>query len=143
MHKCKQCGLILNSAAWLDIHETEEHSPFFNGQFQCLVAGCPKRFKNATKRYFHLTEGHLFPKEFRFPTRPPKHVAIRKAQPQQVKKDKKTILCRYIKTAEGSCPHGDNCWFQHDRAALVPDQISFGRHAGKIRSRVDAMDISE
>ena len=146
---CRECGLRLSSAAWLDIHEREEHSPFFDGKFVCLVPGCTKSFKNDKKRYYHLTKGHQFPAEFRFLKRPPPSSKNRR-QPR-VKAapiDKKRILCRYIKGGE-LCPHGQQCWFAHDKADIIPDQISFGRRRPQPIVRdddngaVEEMDVGE
>jgi hypothetical protein len=135
-----------------------QHSPFFNGKFACLV--CDKEYKNETKRYFHLVERHGFPKEWnskslRVPDRirPKKGAYGSQENKAKLELDKKHKMCRYVKAGE-ACPHGEECWFAHSKAELVPKQVSFGRrrpgvlkHDSKIDSKNDskndAMDVSE
>ena len=143
--RCHECGLILGSMYLRSIHEAEEHSPFFDGKYQCLVQGCEhKKFKSETKRYWHMIGAHAFPKEFAFPKRPPGRKAHSNSNAQKKKQDKKSILCRYVKNNE-PCPHGDECFFAHDKADTVPKEISFGRKRRPVHEVFDAhpMDFGE
>jgi hypothetical protein len=53
-------------------------------------------------------------------------------------------MCRYIKS-DGVCPRGEECWFAHSKADLVPERVSFGRHKNPpvIMTHDSIMDISE
>jgi hypothetical protein len=139
----EQCGMRFTSQRWLDVHENETHSPFWNGRFACLV--CDKDFKSDSKRYFHLVAAHAFPEEWSSKSlhRPPR---VRPRNGQENEKqtvDKKSVLCRYFKSGE-ACPRGADCWYAHSKADTVPDTLSFGhrKKPSQIKSS-SAMDISE
>lgn len=141
------CGMHFTSRRWLDVHENEVHSPFWNRRFACLV--CDRDFKNESKRYFHLVEAHAFPRDWSSNSlRHHPRMRPKKGQENRDKKtpavNKKSILCRYVKSGE-ACPKGEDCWFAHSKAELVPDNVSFGRRRPPAapHGSASSMDISE
>ncbi len=137
------CGMRFTSQRWLDVHENETHSPFWNKRFACLV--CDKDFKSDSKRYFHLVAVHAFPQDWSSKSlhRPPRMRPRKGQENEKQKVDKKSSLCRYVKAGE-ACPRGAECWFAHSKAEMVPETVSFGhRKRPQIAKPSSAMDISE
>ncbi|KAM4636142.1 zinc finger protein 511 [Discoglossus pictus] len=82
---CSSCKRSFPSVRLLDIHLLEWHDSLFQimaekaNMYQCLVEGCPKKFKTGLDRKDHLIKIHLYPPDFRF-DKPKKN----KSKPKQM-----------------------------------------------------------
>uniref|UniRef100_A0A8D0W2Z5 Zinc finger protein 511 n=1 Tax=Sus scrofa TaxID=9823 RepID=A0A8D0W2Z5_PIG len=69
---CSFCKRAFPSGHLLDTHILEWHDSLFQilaerqDMYQCLVEGCPERFRTSRDRKEHLVTGHLYPADFRF-----------------------------------------------------------------------------
>ncbi|XP_069867484.1 zinc finger protein 511 isoform X1 [Dipodomys merriami] len=69
---CSRCRRALPSAHLLEAHLLEWHDPLFQilaqrrAMYQCLVEGCPEKFKTSQDRKDHMVRLHLYPADFRF-----------------------------------------------------------------------------
>ncbi|KAI8319204.1 hypothetical protein GQ54DRAFT_299507 [Martensiomyces pterosporus] len=70
-NKCSECGAILPSAHWLDLHIQELHDMFFRARvdrgdkaFQCFLPSCTKVFATPRKRKMHMVDKHHFARSF-------------------------------------------------------------------------------
>ncbi|XP_051680321.1 zinc finger protein 511 isoform X2 [Oryctolagus cuniculus] len=69
---CAFCQRAFPSGHLLDAHVLEWHDSLFQvlserqDMYQCLVEGCPERFKTSEARKDHLVRVHLYPADFRF-----------------------------------------------------------------------------
>eukprot|EP00640_Fibrocapsa_japonica_P003683 CAMPEP_0113947856 /NCGR_PEP_ID=MMETSP1339-20121228/67068_1 /TAXON_ID=94617 /ORGANISM="Fibrocapsa japonica" /LENGTH=304 /DNA_ID=CAMNT_0000954633 /DNA_START=109 /DNA_END=1023 /DNA_ORIENTATION=+ /assembly_acc=CAM_ASM_000762 len=71
VHVCAACHHVLPSARLLDLHLSERHSPFLLAQaqkgipvYECLVDGCPRKFKHQRARHLHLVDFHKYPRSY-------------------------------------------------------------------------------
>ncbi|XP_068922668.1 zinc finger protein 511 [Petaurus breviceps papuanus] len=71
-HVCSVCRRAFPSARLLDVHILEWHDALFQllaerqNMHQCLVEGCPDRFRSSRERREHLVRAHRYPPDFRF-----------------------------------------------------------------------------
>merc|ERR1719199_1923491 len=69
---CSVCGRVMPTCRLLSLHVQEAHDSFFaemakrEPMYECLVEGCPKKFKGDFQRHWHLVHVHHYPKSFRF-----------------------------------------------------------------------------
>uniref|UniRef100_A0A8C5K032 Zinc finger protein 511 n=1 Tax=Jaculus jaculus TaxID=51337 RepID=A0A8C5K032_JACJA len=69
---CSFCNRAFPSGHLLDIHILEWHDSLFQilaqrqDMYQCLVEGCPEKFKTSQDRKDHMVKLHLYPADFRF-----------------------------------------------------------------------------
>uniref|UniRef100_A0A8C3MRF0 Uncharacterized protein n=1 Tax=Geospiza parvula TaxID=87175 RepID=A0A8C3MRF0_GEOPR len=85
---CSFCKRSFPSGNLLDIHILEWHDSLFQilaekqNMYQCLVEGCPEKFKSSKDRKDHLVTVHLYPADFRF-DRPKKVKSVEMAEQSQ------------------------------------------------------------
>ncbi|KAH3762908.1 Zinc finger protein 511-like [Pelomyxa schiedti] len=71
-HVCSVCRARLPTARMVELHVLERHDAMFKTMalekpmYECLVEGCPKKFKQDFQRRMHLADFHQFPKNFTF-----------------------------------------------------------------------------
>ncbi|XP_043827517.1 zinc finger protein 511-like [Dromiciops gliroides] len=71
-HVCSRCRRSFPSGRLLDLHLLEWHDALFQllaerqSMYQCLVEGCPDRFRGSRERREHLLAAHRYPPDFRF-----------------------------------------------------------------------------
>ncbi|XP_051820807.1 zinc finger protein 511-like [Antechinus flavipes] len=71
-HVCSVCRRSFPSAHLLDVHILEWHDSLFQllaerqSMHQCLVEGCPAKFRSSGERKEHLVRAHRYPPDFRF-----------------------------------------------------------------------------
>ncbi|XP_005064308.1 zinc finger protein 511 [Mesocricetus auratus] len=69
---CSLCSRAFPSGHLLDVHILEWHDSLFQilaqrqDMYQCLVEGCPEKFKTSQARKDHMVRLHLYPADFRF-----------------------------------------------------------------------------
>ncbi|KAK7804550.1 zinc finger protein 511 [Microtus ochrogaster] len=69
---CSLCSRAFPSGHLLDVHILEWHDSLFQilaqrqDMYQCLVEGCPEKFKTSQDRKDHMVRLHLYPADFRF-----------------------------------------------------------------------------
>ncbi|XP_036867228.1 zinc finger protein 511 isoform X1 [Manis javanica] len=69
---CSFCKRTFPSGHLLDTHILEWHDSLFQvlserqDMYQCLVEGCPDKFKTSRDRKDHLVRRHLYPADYRF-----------------------------------------------------------------------------
>ncbi|XP_048193955.1 zinc finger protein 511 isoform X1 [Perognathus longimembris pacificus] len=69
---CSLCNRTFPSEHLLEAHILEWHDSLFQilaerqDMYQCLVEGCPEKFKNSQDRKDHMVRLHLYPADFRF-----------------------------------------------------------------------------
>lgn len=68
--ECSTCQSTFSNEKLLDLHITEHHDPFFQGEvdggFACITQTCNEVFKSSVERQVHLQRNHGFPRWFRF-----------------------------------------------------------------------------
>ncbi|KAM4838635.1 zinc finger protein 511 [Urocitellus parryii] len=69
---CSLCSRAFPSGHLLDAHILEWHDSLFQilaerqDMYQCLIEGCPEKFKTSRDRKDHMVRFHLYPADFRF-----------------------------------------------------------------------------
>ncbi|XP_020026018.2 zinc finger protein 511 isoform X4 [Castor canadensis] len=69
---CSLCSRAFPSSHLLEAHILEWHDSLFQilaerqDMYQCLVVGCPEKFKTSQDRKDHMVRLHLYPADFRF-----------------------------------------------------------------------------
>ncbi|KAM4852160.1 zinc finger protein 511 isoform 2-T2 [Thomomys bottae] len=69
---CSLCNRAFPSGHLLETHVLEWHDSLFQilaekqDMYQCLVEGCPDKFKTSQDRKDHMVRLHLYPADFRF-----------------------------------------------------------------------------
>ncbi|KAJ2763888.1 hypothetical protein IWQ57_005395, partial [Coemansia nantahalensis] len=68
---CHECGAVLPSAHWLDLHIQECHDAYFRARvargdkpYQCFLRACARTFARPYKRRLHMVDKHHFADSF-------------------------------------------------------------------------------
>ncbi|KAJ2714530.1 hypothetical protein H4R19_001680 [Coemansia spiralis] len=70
-NSCGECGAVLPSAHWLDLHIQECHDAYFGARvargekpYQCFLRACTRTFARPYKRRLHMVDKHHFAASF-------------------------------------------------------------------------------